>query len=138
MKFRGEYAFLSNFYSSPRTVLNGKWYPTVEHAFQALKTLFPPEREMIRLADSPAKAKSLGRKVHLRGDWHERRVEFMYRLVRQKFSDPALAARLLATGDIELVENNHWRDTFWGVCDGVGENNLGKILMRVREELKET
>uniref|UniRef100_UPI00345E83CD NADAR domain-containing protein n=1 Tax=uncultured Duncaniella sp. TaxID=2768039 RepID=UPI00345E83CD len=50
--------------------------------------------------------------------------------------NPALAEKLIATGDAELVEGNYWHDTVWGVCDGVGENHLGKILMRVREELK--
>lgn len=47
-----------------------------------------------------------------------------------------LAEMLLATGDEELVEGNHWNDTFWGVYRGKGRNELGKILMRIRENLR--
>jgi hypothetical protein len=43
---------------------------------------------------------------------------------------------LLATGDKELIEGNTWGDTFWGVCNGIGQNHLGKILMAKRTELK--
>lgn len=64
-------------------------------------------------------------------------LSVMETLVREKFTrHPALAAQLLATGDLELVERNHWRDTFWGICDGRGENHLGRILMKVRTELQ--
>ena len=56
--------------------------------------------------------------------------------VREKFkTHPDLAAQLLATDPQELVEGNHWKDTYWGVCDGIGQNNLGKILMIVRDEI---
>jgi predicted NAD-dependent protein-ADP-ribosyltransferase YbiA (DUF1768 family) len=60
----------------------------------------------------------------------------MEELVRRKFADPELAEKLLATGDEELVEGNTWNDRFWGVCRGEGRNELGKILMRVRAELR--
>jgi predicted NAD-dependent protein-ADP-ribosyltransferase YbiA (DUF1768 family) len=36
---------------------------------------------------------------------------------------------LLDTGTSELIEDNNWHDTFWGVCNGVGANKLGEILM---------
>lgn len=45
-----------------------------------------------------------------------------------------LSEMLEATGDAELIEGNHWGDTFWGVCNGVGQNNLGKLLMAIRSE----
>ena len=62
----------------------------------------------------------------------------MYEIVKDKFSrNPELRVKLLNTGDIELIEGNYWGDTFWGVCNGKGENHLGKILMRVRKELAE-
>jgi hypothetical protein len=61
----------------------------------------------------------------------------MESLVKEKFTrDTELGAKLVATGDEELVEGNYWGDTFWGVCRGVGQNHLGKILMKVREELR--
>lgn len=53
-----------------------------------------------------------------------------------KFAIPELKEMLLATGDEELVEGNYWHDTIWGVCDGVGENHLGKMLMEIREDLR--
>lgn len=42
---------------------------------------------------------------------------------------------LINTGDAELIEGNSWGDTFWGECNGIGENNLGKILMKIRKEI---
>ena len=56
--------------------------------------------------------------------------------LRIKFKNPELRSLLLATGNEELVEGNWWRDTYWGVCEGVGQNKLGKLLMQVREEVK--
>lgn len=57
-------------------------------------------------------------------------------LLRQKFHDPELQQRLLDTGSEELVEGNTWGDVYWGVCDGKGQNNLGKILMDLRREYR--
>lgn len=136
-QFTGKYFFLSNFAPSLLTV-DEITYPTVEHAFQAMKTLDPAERAQIAAVATPAAAKWAGRKVALREDWEQVKVEIMEELVRQKFSDPAYADQLRATGEEELVEGNTWNDRFWGVCRGQGQNHLGKILMRVREELRRT
>ena len=54
----------------------------------------------------------------------------------QKFSDKKLQKKLIDTGDAELIEGNWWGDKFWGVCEGEGENHLGKLLMEVREMFK--
>lgn len=134
--FTGEYAFLSNFYPC-QVVWDGKIYPSVEHAYQAAKTLDPQEREIIRLAPTPGKARRLGRRVTMRPDWEPIKRSVMFLLVLRKFQDPALGARLLATGDRVLVEGNDWGDTYWGQCPlGVGENHLGRILMLVRLVLR--
>jgi ribA/ribD-fused uncharacterized protein len=133
--FEGEYAFLSNFWPSPIDV-DRTTYPTVEHAYQAAKADNRPERERIAALPTPGAAKRAGRKVTLRPDWEEIKLDLMEDLVRRKFADPVLAERLLATGDEELVEGNTWNDRFWGVCRGEGRNELGRILMRVREELR--
>ena len=53
-----------------------------------------------------------------------------------KFSIPKFKKLLLATGDRYIEETNTWGDTFWGVCNGKGENNLGKIIMKIRDTLK--
>lgn len=61
----------------------------------------------------------------------------MEELLVIKFSgkDPFLTRALMATGNAELVEGNTWNDTFWGICNGTGENHLGKLLMKVRANL---
>lgn len=132
-KFHGDHAFLSNFHPVP-VVFEGLEFPSVEHAYQAAKTVDPAERQRF-LTGTAAQAKRAGRKVTLRPDWAEVRLGVMERLVRQKFRRPELRELLLATGEAELVEGNHWNDTFWGVCKGKGENHLGRILMKVRAEL---
>ena len=69
-------------------------------------------------------------------DWEEIKDSIMYLGLRQKFHNPTLQKKLLATGEEELIEGNWWNDTYWGVCNGVGQNNLGKILMEVRDEIR--
>ena len=128
--FTGEYAFLSNFY------MGGGCLPSVEHQFQALKTEDTFEAVFVMGAATPKEAKKLGRRVPLRPNWNAIRDEVMDALVTRKFEDEELAAKLLATGDAELIEGNWWGDTYWGVCRGKGENKLGKILMSVRDQLR--
>jgi ribA/ribD-fused uncharacterized protein len=134
--FSGPHAFLSNFH--PVTVvLDGVQYPTLEHAYQAAKTTSPEQRDVIRRAMSPAHAKRLGRSVTLRPDWDDRKLETMRDLVAKKFAPGTiLATQLLATGDEYLEEGNWWGDKFWGVCNGVGRNYLGKLLMAQRMTLR--
>ncbi len=133
--FRGEYRFLSNFYPA-EVGLGGRTWPTVEHAYQASKTNLEQQREMISLAKTPGEAKRLGRHVCLRYGWEETKLNVMLHLLRGKFDNPEMKKKLLSTGDAELIEGNTWGDRFWGVCNGEGENNLGKLLMRVRDELR--
>lgn len=134
-RFDGGYDFLSNFFMHPVT-LDGVVYPSNEHAYQAAKTLDAGERELVRLRTTPAQAKRMGRKVTLRPDWERIKIGVMEDLVRQKFNSPGLKERLLATGNDELEEGNTWGDRFWGTVNGVGQNHLGKILMKIRDEVK--
>lgn len=129
------YDFLSNFYAASVSY-EGKLYPTVEHAYQASKTIDPNIREFIRKAKDPGEAKRLGQGIAVRNDWEKVKVDIMRCLIKEKFSNPFLMHRLLDTEDAQLVLNNKWNDKFWGVCRGAGENWLGKILMEVREELR--
>jgi len=133
--FSGEYRFLSNFY--PSTIfVDGFRYPTVEHAFQAAKTVDNAAKQKIARTQSALRAKSLGRQVRLRKDWEAIKVAVMRKCVALKFeSHPDLAEMLLDTGNAKLVEGNSWNDTYWGVCGGRGKNHLGKILMGVRSQL---
>ena len=83
---------------------------------------------------TPEVAKHLGRKVELRWDWEEVKDEVMLYLVQKKFFTKDVYLRmLLATKDAKLIEGNTWGDTYWGVCNGKGQNELGKILMQVRD-----
>ena len=133
--FDNEYRWLSNFYPS-KVVFGGKEYKSVEHAFQAAKTLDDKDREWIASAIHPGEAKKRGKCVILREDWEDVKDDVMWVCLQSKFSNIALKKKLLNTGDEELVEVNWWKDRYWGVCDGVGENKLGKLLMRLREELR--
>lgn len=129
------YAFLSNFY--PSTIyVDGKSYPTVEHAYQAYKTTNNDSRELIRKSKTPAEAKKLGRAVELRSDWNTVKLDLMRSFIRKKFENPFLKPLLIETNDYELIYVNTWNDTFFGVCKGIGQNWLGKILEEVREDLK--
>ena len=136
-KFTGEYRFLSNFYDA-EVELDGIIYPRVENAYQAAKNFNNARRQMFKgLTASEAKKEGGNRKVNIRPDWNQVKNLIMENLVRQKFRNHIeLKEKLLNTGDQELIEGNAWGDVYWGICDGVGENYLGKILMKVREELK--
>ena len=131
--FKGQYTFLSNFHPA-QVEFEGETYPTVEHAYMAAKTLNLSDRISIRCSVTPSAAKRLGRLLTLRNGWNEMKLAIMEDLVRKKFAHPDLKKKLRSTGTEPLAEGNWWGDTFWGVCRGVGENHLGKILMKIREE----
>lgn len=153
--FFDEHRYLSNFHFYP-IVYEGIQYPSNENAYQALKTLDNEER--IKISGlTPSGAKSRGRSISLRGDWHndlpEEEIErlafdgqriiiqvrdkIMYELCIIKFSSPLLLDMLLKTGDKYLEETNWWKDDYWGVCNGKGLNKLGFILMKIREDAKQ-
>lgn len=134
-EFRGKYFFLSNFYDA-KVEYNGLSFLNNEAAFQAQKVL--DNKTKARFCHLPPNnAKSLGRHVTLRNDWESVKDNIMYEIVLNKFSQNIdLQEKLLATGDAILVEGNTWNDTYWGVCNGVGKNMLGRILMGVRNKLK--
>ncbi len=135
-QFDAEWNVLSNFYYCPIEI-DGVEYPTNEHAYQAFKTTDEGERKIVCEQKTPGMAKRAGRKVTLREDWETSKFYVMEVLCRQKFvTDDYCHDKLLSTGDAELIEGNTWGDTIWGVCDGKGENHLGKILMKIRDELR--
>ena len=138
-EFQGEYRFLSNFWPC-YLVYQNMVYPTAEHAYQAAKVESADIKERIRNCPTPANAKDYFEvnKVNPDPGWTvEKKLMVMEELLRIKFSgsEPFLTRALLGTGDAGLIEGNNWDDTFWGVCNNIGENNLGKLLMKIREEL---
>lgn len=133
-EFKGKYAFLSNFW--PVQIQDGGiTYPSVEHAYQAAKCADPKLKAGFT-SGTASQVKKRGRHVKIRDDWDSIKLQLMELLVGQKFQHEHLKKDLLATGDAILIEGNWWGDRFWGVCNGKGENHLGKILMKVRAELK--
>lgn len=130
-RFENDYFFLSNFYASP-IISNNILYPTVEHAFQATKTKDTNIRLMISRLKTPGEAKYAGRSLKLRSNWEEIKLKVMLKMVTKKFEIPALEFVLLKTGEATLIEGNSWKDSYWGVYNGKGENHLGRILMKVR------
>lgn len=160
--FSGEYRFLSNFYpcNLPAIYLTAESYfftelhdvrffdeeeiifPTVEHFFQAMKSKKWEDWKFIYSLKTAKEAKQEGRKLELRKDWETVKLDIMDVGLCGKFSkkyNPDLLRKLLYTGDSLLIEGNYWHDNFWGdctceKCKGIkGENNLGKLLMEVRE-----
>lgn len=130
----GEHGYCSNFCRSPIEV-GRKVYPTVEHYYQASKTLVSEQHEMIRNLGTPKEAKFAGYHVALREDWEVVKIHIMLAGLRAKFTQhPDLRYKLLSTGDARLHENSPW-DKFWGYAKGTGLDVLGKLLMQVREEL---
>lgn len=133
-EFTRQYRWLSNFESSVITY-HQIMFPTVEHAYQAFKTRDHMWFNKIAQADGARQAKFFGRQAPIRPDWDEVKDDIMLDCIRLKFHIPEFKEKLLATGTREIIEGNYWGDIYWGVCRGRGQNKLGRIIMRVREEL---
>lgn len=144
--FKEPWGFLSNFYPC-KVVYDGVEYPSVEHAYQAAKTLNLREREKflyagVRASDAKRMGEAINNSGKRRPDWMEVNIDIMRDLLMQKFYPTMLRRKLIATFTANLVEGNWWHDIFWGVCEGncrlgphepEGENHLGILLMEVRK-----
>jgi ribA/ribD-fused uncharacterized protein len=150
-RFDGRWNFLSNFHPV-EIEYQGIKYPSVEHYYVAQKCkndqmingvyyTTADFKEMIARMPNPGSVKKIGQKMKIRTDWESKKLEIMNWGVREKFKNDYLADLLLSTEDLELIEGNYWHDNFWGSCycekcENKGKNNLGKILMKVRDELR--
>ena len=136
-EFKNQYFFLSNFYEYP-IYYNKLVFCNAEAAFQAQKVI--NEKDQYKFINlNASQARKLGKTVQLRKDWEEIKDNVMYEIVKRKFTiNKELQQKLLETKEKKLVEGNWWHDTYWGVDSktGIGQNKLGKILMKVREEVK--
>jgi ribA/ribD-fused uncharacterized protein len=135
LRFADQYAFLSNFYPC-EILVDAIIFPTVEHAFQASKTMDREVRIQISELSSPEEAKRFGRTVELRPDWEDVKLVIMKELLLIKFKQHHFMNQLFGTGKKNLVEGNNWNDRYWGVCKGEGLNHLGMLLMQIRTELR--
>lgn len=131
---RNEFAFLSNYY--PCSVeYEGLVYDSSEAAFQAQKVIDQNEKKKF-CNITPNESKRLGRRVHLRKDWESVKDQIMYEIVKAKFSQNEDFKALLLQVKEPIVEDNTWNDTYWGVCNGIGKNKLGKILEKIKAEFE--
>lgn len=131
--FRNQFRFLSNFWIAPIQV-GGMNFATSEHAYQAAKSLDPEDWRVIQKCNTPGAAKKAGRYITMRPDWDQIKLEAMEEILRAKFDQHQyLMKSLKKTKPWELIEENTWGDTFWGVCKGIGHNHLGILLMKIRE-----
>lgn len=144
-EFRGEYRFLSNYYTAPFE-WRGVEFQSGEQAFAYAKTFCAMTSlaatnggDQILAAKTPGDAKKLGRKLEISvKDWDGMKVQYMREIVHAKFAGVrGLAGSLINTGAMILVEGNNWNDHFWGRCKNeegrwVGYNTLGTILMEER------
>ena len=117
-------------------------FPTVEHAYVMAKNPFAFSSDDIEwfITTPPGMAKRVGRNLSIPDTWESAKLDVMLELTRLKYSDdnPELKAKLIDTNDAIIIEENTWYDVFWGMTpDGIGENNLGKIIMQVRNELQQ-
>lgn len=136
---KDEYGCFSNF-SRHRIFLKDKYWQTTENYFQAQKFAGTEHEEEVRIAPTPMEAANMGRsrKRPLRKDWEKVKDEIMLKALRVKFTQrEELKEILLETGDAILVEHTK-NDNYWGDGgDGSGKNMLGKMLMQVREKIRE-
>ncbi len=137
-EFFEEYRFLSNFHMIPIQIDN-IWYPSTEHAYQAMKSFDEQEKIIISKLEKPSEAKKYGMTIKLRQDREEVKIDYMYQINKLKYLDSTLSEMLLSTDNAILEEGNYWGDKFWGISPSAsnnGKNMLGRILMNIRSELK--
>lgn len=135
--FRGEYAWLSN-YADCKITIKGIEYQSVENAYMACKNSSPEWKEFCR-TKSAAEAKRESKKILLRDNWDEVKLDVMLYCLRQKFAQEPYRTKLIETGQQNIIEGNYWNDTYWGVDlkqdPNWGENHLGRIIMKIRQEI---
>lgn len=136
-----EYGVFSNFFEAGFFDENGLYFPTSEHYYHYHKFIRTNPEVAQKILDSSrasvAYRRSRQYKEEVDPDWDKIKVEVMRKAIYYKFTqNPDLKAKLLATKDAVLIEDSP-RDYFWGIgADGSGQNMLGKLLMELRERLK--
>ena len=134
MKFRDKYFFLSNMYPC-KIEYKGYIFPSSENLYQFLKIPENLQHEYINIFTkiSPFEAKQLGKRIPIRKDWKNIKINVMKFVLELKFKDKNLLSKLKNI-EGEIVEHNEWGDRFWGKdLNGNGENHLGKLLMEIRD-----
>jgi len=134
-----DFGEFSNFAPYPVFIGNLVW-PTSEHYFQAQKFVDSDYRERIRSVESPMEAAKLGRsrKKKLRTDWESVKDDVMRVALEAKFTQHEDLTELLLSTEFSLIVEHTKNDRYWGDGgDGTGKNVLGKLLVELREELRQ-
>ena len=132
MFFKDEFYFLSNMYPAEISY-EDMTFTCSESLYQAFKCKSKEEMKQFCTLNG-YKAKKKGRKICLRDNWDDIKIDVMRLVVSLKFNQhPELMEKLKEIDD-DIVEDNDWGDTFWGICNCEGQNNLGKILMEIRDK----
>lgn len=132
--FRDENFFLSNMYPCNIEYLGIK-YPSSENAYQSTK--YVDHNVKLEIAGmNPYESKRYSREHEMTNmQFDDTKIVYMRNILKLKFDIPSLRRMLVDTYPHELIEGNHWRDTFWGQCPlGNGKNHLGTILMDIRDQ----
>lgn len=138
MGFFDEYRWLSNFWPCKIKIYDIT-FPSSEHAYVFSKGAFNEDALDELLLSTAGQAKKIGRNVDMYANFDANKVSIMTAILRRKFSkdNPELKQKLIDTRFKELTEFNTWGDTFWGMTsNGNGLNHLGKILMKIREDIQ--
>ena len=132
--------FVFDNFSAFQVDWHGRMWATSEHAYQAAK-FFETARDVVEEifnARSPHRAKEIAssHEDECRSDWADVKVTIMTDILRHKLEQhPYVSQKLRQTLDLEIVEDSP-QDSFWGWGPHRnGRNELGKIWMRLREEL---
>ena len=135
--FKDEYGFLSNFYNHTVKV-NGLFFQNNVAAFLAqMYSNKNQQRYFTKLLPAAAIRFFEMTRIKPPTDWDSKKEQIMYNICKNKFTNQRLREQLLATGDAELINESNFANDYWGRHDGQGENMLGKVLMRLRQEFKE-
>lgn len=139
-EFQDEYRWLSNF-APVKVEYGGMVFPSTENAYQAMKGISLAHAFKCTSCD-PSVSKKLGKICELRPNFDEIKLQLMYNLNLRKYLNEKYKQLLLDTGDMNIVEGNYWHDNFWGDCycprckNFKGENNLGIIIMKIRDIIR--
>ena len=157
--FKGDKRYLSNMYPCeiifdekyakhyPEFEFDNQIYGSSEHLYQALKSKNKNWHKIIRDLENPKDTKKLAHKklskyykeqdsyniFKIRDDWDNVKIRAMQLAVMLKFTQNKNLREKLIKENGYIEEKNDWNDTFWGTYNGIGQNNLGKILMEFRE-----
>ena len=135
-EFQKEHRWLSNF-APCKIVLEGGVYNSVEHAYMSAKCDDPEWKAFCQKTEKPGQVKKASRRIKLRPDWDDLKIEVMKKCLKQKYTQEPYKTKLKKTGTQCIQEGNRWNDKFWGVClkTGEGKNILGKLIMGIRAEI---